>query len=200
MKSQVFGAGTIPGSPTTANEVKTLLCLLLAELGKPLTFEQLHEILLEGRMVNYFDLVQNLDQLVESGHIRRFTQDDTTEAFEIQELGIKTARELYTSLPKSVRDRTLNAGRIVLARQKRLQEVDAEMTETEDGYQVRLAIPDHGSDLLSLQLFLPTRGEAEAVTRRFLNDPIFLYKAILALLQGDKSVLGDLTPTDTPLF
>lgn len=199
MESQVFGAGTIPGSPTTANEIKTLLCLLLCELEEQVSFEQLNEILTEGRMVNYFDLVQNLDQLVESGHISR-REIEQTEFYTVEELGKKTARALYTSLPKSVRDRTIESGQRVLARHRRLQEVTAEIVQAEDGFQVTLGIPDHGTDLIALTVFAPTRTEAESIRRRFLNHPVFIYKSILALLHGDRSFLGELPTGQEPLF
>lgn len=168
-------------------------------MKRPLSFEQLHKILLDERLVNYFELVQNLEQLLESGHIS-VSLEGETEFYKIESLGIKTANTLDTSLPKSVRDRTLRAAQQTFAQEKRLQEVNTHIEKVEDGYQLILGIPDPGTDLITIQLFLPSEEECQRIQRRFLNDPIFLYKAIVALLQGDKEVLEALLPSEEELF
>ena len=75
-----------------------------------------------------------------------------------------------------------------------------EILEKEDGWQISLTIPDIGSDLLSLSIFMPTRRECEAIRRRFLNDPMLVYKGVFALLTGDTRTVGELVESQQDLF
>lgn len=199
MEREVFGAGVAPGSPTTPNEVKTLLCWLLDNTGAEMSFAQLHEALATYSLVNYFELVQDLEQLVETGHlIRRL--DGETEQFSATQLGRETGQELASTLPLAVREKSLESAKLALRRTRRLREVNALVEKLPDGFKVHLSIPDQGSGLIDLTLFAPTEREAQEMRRRFLNDPVFLYKSVLALFSGRLGVLGELSEEEEELF
>lgn len=199
MEREVFGAGVAPGSPTTPNEVKTLLCWLLDNTGAEMSFAQLHEALAAHNLVNYFELVQDLEQLVETGHlIRRL--DGETEQFSATQLGRETGQELASTLPLAVREKALESAKLALRRTRRLREVNALVEKLPDGFKVHLSIPDQGSGLIDLTLFAPTEREAQEMRRRFLNDPVFLYKSVLALFSGRLGVLGELSEEEEELF
>ncbi|MFV0400568.1 MAG: DUF4364 family protein [Oscillospiraceae bacterium] len=199
MEREVFGAGVAPGSPTTPNEVKTLLCWLLDNTGAEMSFAQLHEALAAHNLVNYFELVQDLEQLVETGHlIRRL--DGETEQFSATQLGRETGQELASTLPLAVREKALESAKLALRRTRRLREVNALVEKLPDGFKVHLSIPDQGSGLIDLTLFAPTEREAQEMRRRFLNDPVVLYKSVLALFSGRLGVLGELSEEEEELF
>lgn len=198
MQRDIFAAGTVPGSPATENEIKILICYLLGASNEPLTFEQLHAALREHELVNYFELIAALDALVESEHVLK-TGEPT--AYQIADLGRATAQTLDSVLPLTVREKALAATTKIVERQKRLQEVHAEIQQMESGgFQLELSIPESDTDLVFFRLYAPTLPEAEKLRNGFLNDPIFLYQAVMALLNGDLSVLGDLRPANQKLF
>lgn len=199
LEREIFSAGTAPGSPTTSNEIKTLICIILSEMGGTMSFSQIHETVSENTLVNYFELVDTLDSLIDSGHVKRSAADDI-DYFAITDLGEKTAYTLDNSLPASVRLKAVEAANKVVARQNRLEEVRAEITRLDGGFQLEIAIPELKTNLVSFKLYAPTRDEAEKIRRNFLNDPIYIYKAIMALLSGDADVLGDLEKEPDKLF
>lgn len=199
MQRDIFAAGVAPGSPNTQSEIKTLLCYLLSHTNTPMTFQQIHKALREDELVNYFELVTAVDSLVESGHFIKDQGDP--EHYIASDLGRETAKTLDTSLPYTVREKALSAADRVVLQKKRLEEVKTNIIELPDGgFNVEMSIPEETLSLISFTVYAPTKQEAEKIEKGFLNDPIFLYQSVMALLLGDLKVLGDLRPSEEKLF
>ena len=120
--------------------------------------------------------------------------------FVLTDLGRTTAETFEATLPASVKERGVKALENIMLLFRRQQDYRVEITQAEDGYMLSLAIPDIGSDLLRLSIFMPTEKECETIRRRFLNDPMLVYKGIFALLTGDMKTVGDLIPSGPDLF
>ena len=110
----------------------------------------------------------------------------------VTDLGKSTAHTLKRSLPRSVRDKVVRIAMGLLARMRREAENTVEIREASDGVVLTVKIHDIGSDLLSLDLFLPDRMQAEMAAELFLQDPSTLYKGVIALLTGDRETVRDL--------
>lgn len=199
MENNIFRAGVRPGGPTSHDEIKMLICYILSKLGQPMNFAQLHEALLENSLVNYFELVQVMDGLVRTGHLALETVDDV-DTYSIAELGRQAGEEFANSLPLAVREKAVNAADRLLRQQQRAAEVSVEILPVEGGFQIQLAIPESGGNLISFTLFAPTREECGLLRRRFLNDPMFIYQGVLALLTGDRKTIGEIFPQKEQLF
>ena len=199
MEDHIFKAGVVPGGPTSHDEVKILICYMLSHTGAEMSFSDIHEAFSAHHLVNYFELVQAMDGLMKTAHIIEKTQEKTV-YYALSDLGRQADREFSHLLPLSIREKSVTAAKRILRRKKREREVNVEMERVEDGYRMHLSIPERDGQLLSFSLFLPTLAECERVRRRFLNDPVFIYKGVLALLTGDQEVIGEIFPTDEPLF
>jgi hypothetical protein len=200
MESDVFRAGVRPGSPGTADEIKLLLCYILSGVAGDMSFAQLNDALTEQELVNYFDLIAAVDSLLATGHIEAVNEAGHGDAYRITELGRATSEAIDTLLPKAVRDKASLAAKRAQKREKRRREVFAEVTGLDKGYEVALGLPYNGS-MFSAKVFCPTVEEANLVRRRFLNDPAYIYKGLMALLTGDSEVLGKVFPSgDDELF
>lgn len=200
MESDIFRAGTSPGSPSTQVEIKMLLCYILSQIGQPMSFSQLYEALSEHNLVNYFELVRALSDLSDLGHVEVSAAEDGSDQYAVTELGRRTGGELERSLPLTVREKALEASRRVMGRHRRLTEVRVSDSPCGDGFMLELAIPDRGEDLLCLRVFAPTREERDAMRKGFLNAPLTVYKGVLALLTGDEQVLGNIFTRESKLF
>lgn len=200
MENEVFTAGVRPGSPTTTDEIKILICYILSKTDAAMSFAQIHEALSEHELVNYFELVASMDSLEITGHIEAEQTDADAARYSVTGLGKNTADTIDSLLPVSVRDKAASAADKLLRRKKREQEVKVEIEPSDSGFEVRLAIPDKSSRLISFTVFCPTGEDAELLRRRFLNDPLYIYKGVLALLTGDKDVLGEIFPSKEDLF
>ena len=194
MQFDTFAAGVAPGGLISQNEVKVLICYLLSHWEEGTTFDVLHEALRTNELVNYFTLVEVVEQLLDTGHLQTKQTGNNEKKLQITPVGRAASDKLAPDVPLMVRRKALSALETEGKRRKRLDEVIIEEEAVENGYKLRLAIPDSGSQLLELTVFVPTREQSRAVQRRFLNDPVFLYQNILALLTGDEELLSDIPP------
>lgn len=199
MEHNAFTQGVRPGSVTTSHEVMVLICWLIQRAGQPVTFQELNAALQGQELVNYFQFAEAMESLRRSGHIRQ-EECGGEQGFVLTPRGEEDAATLEADLPPAVRERADGALRRILTLKRRQRENRVEITEAPDGWQISLTIPDIGSDLLSLTIFMPTRRECEAIRRRFLNDPMLTYKGVFALLTGDTDTVGELVSRQPDLF
>ena len=201
MEREVFMAGVRPGGLTTGDEIKMLICYILTKVPAPMSFAMLHEALAVNELVNYFELVQAVEHLLRTGHIMTELDENGADWYSATPLGQEAAAVFKTDLPASVRDRACRSANRMVKRRKRESEVKVNITpRMTGGFTLEMSIPDGGGDLVSFSLFCPTKEECDAVRRRFLNDPAYIYKMVVALLTGDKHMLGDLIPEEEKLF
>lgn len=194
LEQDVFMAGVRPGSPASSTEIKMLLCYLLSR--QDMHFQQILDALSEDALVNYFELVAALDALCVSGHLSRASSDDG-DRFAVTALGRQAGDEFASALPASVRERAQRAAARLLARERRIAELEITTTPAEGGgFHMRLAIPEQSGALVSFTLFVPNEEQCGLIRRRFLNAPGFIYKSVLALLTGDRSTLDEAFPAE----
>lgn len=196
MAFNAFVGGIQPGGLTNDFEVKILICFLLDSLKKNspgaalsdgeqpgLSFDELNEIFQETGLVNYFEFAESMSELEKTEHIRRqMTPDGEKEIFVITEVGSITAQIFQKTLPLTVREKTLETARHLTEVQKCMDEVDVNYHPVSDGYILQLTIRDIGSDLLNLNVFLPTEEECILVKEHIQNDPAEVYSRILTAL------------------
>lgn len=200
MEQEIFRAGVRPGGPTTNDEVKILVCYILSKTGEAMSFEQLHEALSEHELVNYFELVTAVDSLGNTGHIQAARAENGADLYSATGLGRDTARTIDGLVPSSVRRKAAASADRLLRRQRRKREVAAVIEPSGPGFGVKLSLPESGLDLVEFSVFCPTMEEAELVRRRFLNDPAYIYKGVMALLTGDREIIGEMFPAKEELF
>ncbi len=199
MEYQAFTEGVRPGSVTTSHEIIILICHILASVDRPVTFDQLNLALQKQQLVNYFEFANAMEHLQKTGHVQ-LERDGKADCFILTDLGRATAETFESTLPAAVKERGVQALENILSLFRRQQEYRVDIAIKDDGYVVTLAIPDIGSDLLSVSIFMPTEKECEAIRRRFLNDPMLVYKGVFALLTGDMKTVGELVPSGPDLF
>lgn len=196
MEYQAFTEGVRPGSVTTSHEVIILICYMVSKSPQPVSLEQLGRALLREELVNYFEFANASEYLVKSGHLI----DADKGLYTVSELGQSTAKTFESDLPAAVRSRAMSSLGNILKLLRRQEENRVEIEKTPDGYQLSMTITDIGTDLMSIKMFMPTMDECEAVRRRFLNDPLTIYKGVFALLTGDMKTVGELIPSGDDLF
>lgn len=196
MEYQAFTQGVRPGSVTTSHEVIILICYMVSKSPQPVSLEQLGRALLREELVNYFEFSSVSEYLVKDGHLIANDQG----LYTVSKLGATTASTFESDLPTAVRERAMASLERILKLLRRQEENRVEIEKTPDGYRLSMTITDIGTDLLSLTMFMPTKEECETLRKRFLNDPLTIYKGIFALLTGDMETVGELIPSGDDLF
>lgn len=186
MNQGVFTEGIDHGGLTTDYEIRILICWLLHKMKMPVTSSQLSSALLGESLVNYFEVTCALGELLSSGHLTEVESDGQQGYVSVTELGRKTAETFYKSIPRTVREKAIEALSQCVLQDRFAKENRAEITETSDGFKLELSLNDVGNDLMSVSLYAPTREVCETMKKHFISDPTVLYRAVLSVLMGSK--------------
>ena len=186
MEFDAFTAGVEPGGLRSKNEIKILLCYLLASMDAPLSKDDIVTIMQENGLANYFEVTNALAELTERGSVviknGLCTAGDSARVI---------ADRLDSSLPSSVRERAVSAAVSLLARARRESENKVEINETERGFDVVCHISGGDMDLMSFSLYVPDLRQAKLVKRNFQRDPENVYRVMLALVTGNRDLISD---------
>ena len=164
MAGDAFTGGVKPGGLTSSTEVRNLLCYVIRRVS-PLSREALENALVGEELVNYFELVGCLDDLIGRGLVT-----ESENRYFITPRGEAVADTLYRDLPRSVRE---SAVRAVIRAQSWLRKSaqhKADVLRTDDGWKVHCFIEDMGSTVFELTLALPDETTAAMVQRRFIQQ------------------------------
>ena len=132
MKQDAFSAGVEPGGLWHKNDIRILLCYILASVNAPLSRQDLTRIIQEKGLANYFEVEDALASLLTQGNIAQDREGRCT----VTPAGREIADSLDATLPLSVRDKALEAAFTLLAQAKAQRENRVDLTKTKRGYQI----------------------------------------------------------------
>ncbi len=177
-----FTEGVEPGGLRNRNEIKTLICYLVAHLDTPITKGQLNTIICEEGLANYFELNQALSEVIENGNVS-ITEGEDPELL-ITSIGKQNSQTLESDLPYSVRESALNAAVRLQTRLRREREHKIEITRLDNGCNITMSVLDGDDELMTVTVFVADYEQALAVKEKFLSDPVRVYSNIIALLMA----------------
>lgn len=186
-----FRAGVKPGGLTTDYEIKILICHVLKHIERPMPVSALIELFVGEGIGNYFEAASAAAALVKSGHIA-IGSCEGEKCYTLTGLGESAAGTFEKTLPLSVREKAVDAANRYFIRRERRAHNKAEIQKADDGYLLTLTITDVGSDLLKLTILLPDEETCGRIRERFLDDPIVVYKGVVASLTGSFENVGAL--------
>ncbi len=181
MKFNAFDAGIEPGGLRNKSEIKILICYMLSSVGKPLTQQNINEIIQETGLANYFEVNDALAALAATQSIA-CVEEEGTPAYLATELTREVANTLETALPLSVREKAVHAAVRLLTKIRREQENRIEIRQNQDGYTIRCAILDGSMELMSIQVYVADLIQAESIKAQFLENPAAIYNGVINLL------------------
>lgn len=129
MKQDAFSAGVEPGGLWHKNDIRILLCYILASVGAPLSRQDLSRIIQEKGLANYFEVEDALATLLKQGNIAQDEQGFCA----VTRGGLEIANSLDATLPLSVRDKALEAAFTLLAQAKAQRENRVELQKSNRG-------------------------------------------------------------------
>lgn len=190
MKFDAFTAGVDLGGLRTKDDIKLLICYMLSSVKQPLTKDEIVSVLQENNLANYFEINDALSDLIENNNIVSNNTEDSK--FTITKSGKLITTQLETSLPISIREKTLSAAVNLLAKIKRENENTAIIKKANNGYYVSCNISGGNNlNLLAIDLFVPDSKQAELVKRNFQRDPNLIYSCMLALLTHNSDLVKE---------
>ena len=178
------------GGPATIFDIKVMLCYLLNSLDKPISAEDLLNVMLSEELVNYFEYESAMGELCNGGQVEKFISDSGEEFYQISKTGSALVVDLESSLSLSLRSRVVAAAVKVLSFKQNEKENNVRVVSAEGGgYNLCIEVPGEPQPLCKLQLYFPHRLQAQMARDGFLSNPTLIYSAILAALTGDMTTL-----------
>ena len=181
MDFDAFDAGIELGGLRNRDDIRLLVCYLLKSIEQPISREQINEILQEDALANYFEINMAISELLENGNIINVSEDDN-DFYTVTESGRIAAQDLETTLPRSVREKSVNAAIKLLTIAKRESENQIEIEKVNDGYNVTFSMSDGNDIIMKLTIYVADILQAETIKKNFLNDPVKLYSSIISSL------------------
>ena len=175
--AEAFTAGVKMGGLTNDTEIRILLCYLIKSVG-PVTREAMEAALLQEELVNYFEFVGALNDLVAQG-----LAIEGANGYTITEKGttvLRLSRKICPAACGKVRFWQLSASRAGCTRRPD----HADIEKDGDRYRVTCTIQDknqqHGA--FTLQVTMPDAMTAEQVRDHFVACGSEIYNKVLNLL------------------
>ncbi len=162
-------------------EIKFLILYIAARVSEPLPPEGMQELTMCDDGIDYFAYAECLNDLVQTEHLR-LTEEG---CYAITPKGLKNSEICESSLPYSVRLRTDKNVAEYNRRLLRRNQVQSQVTARENGsYVVELRLRDDVDSLMTLDLMVADKADAEALAERFRREPEKVYTQIVAALRG----------------
>lgn len=182
MENNTFSEGIAPGGLREQPEIKLLVCYLLKALDKSLTRTQINEILQEYRIANYFEVNGAISELVCGGQVSSEIVDGDELITITSKAKIDVAR-IERSLPRSIREKAVNAALKILKRDRIKKESKVEIQKLESGgYHVSLEVFDMETQLLKITLYVADERQIEIVKENFYTNAVTIYSDVISSL------------------
>ncbi|MBQ6829913.1 MAG: DUF4364 family protein [Clostridia bacterium] len=175
MIRDTFDAGVEPGGLHSHNEIKLLVCYMLAGVSEPMSRESIFNVLCGHGMANFFDISTVIADLLSLHNL----QEDELGRLTVTDVGRDAALTLKDMLPYTLRERSVEAAKRLLIRLRNERENHVDIRKEERGYTITCTVGDTPAPLMSLSLLVGSEAQAEAIRERFLNDPLSLYRDVI---------------------
>lgn len=169
---------------TTTTDMKVFLLFLLDSIGYPLEHTTIMEIVQENTDEISLDYDECLRQLVSSEHLL-YDEVGEERYYMISDKGRLVAAELYDSLDKGFRERSMRVAIKHISLSKTGAGIRAYITETESHrFKVTLEAFDRYGEIMSTSITVNSRSEAETIKKNYEAKPDGVYRGVLFSVTG----------------
>lgn len=171
------------------NDVKIFILYLMRNIGYPLDFDNINDIVVQDGIVGYFDFADCFAELLDTGNIAEVKADGVC-LYEITEQGIHVADNLQSNILTAIRERSLKSALRLLSFKKKGSKIryESEPVET-GGYRLTCSIVEEREEIMKISVFLDNKAQLDKMEYNFEKNPEVVYRGLLALLSGEINYL-----------
>ena len=171
--------------------VKIFVLYLMKNVGYPLDFVTLNDIVMQTDYIMYLDFAEALHQMLEDGLVCRVEEESDT-LYAITERGALVAESLSGDILSSVLDKCLSAAFRYLDFKKRgvVAKCTYEKNEA-GGYDITCTLTEKGRDIFKTMVSVDTEDRASRMADNFREKPEVIYRGVHAMLAGNVNYLFD---------
>jgi len=179
-----FTSGVTPDGLKSREDIKIFICYLLSSVSQELPSEILVDFISSNGFANYFEITGALDELEKTGNVIVSEEGN----LKIGENGKVVAGTLSAKLPRTVREKAMNASMKLISRLNNEKENSIEITPCDKGYNITCNVLDGKLSLMSITVYAPDEANAKRIGDNFLDSPQDIYKAVLSKLLKDDTI------------
>ena len=169
---------------SSITDLKVFLLFLLDNIRYPIERTTVLSIIEENTDEISLDYEQCLNELVASEHLL-YDEVEGEKYYMISDKGREVASELYDSLDKEFRERSLRSAIKHVSLSKSGASIKAYIERTELGrYRVSLEAYDRYGELMKTSLTVNSAAEAEQIKKNFESKPDGVYRGVLFSATG----------------
>lgn len=173
-------------------QAKIFILYILGNIGEPVEFTTVHEMILQDGLVGYFDFAPAFSELFEQGHIMLDSRTpDGEPLYTITPQGRSVLETYEQELLSDDKDRAIRHAMRVLAQKRDGIQQTSRLVQTGTGWTVTCAIADKQKTLFETSVFLNDRALAERLRDNFDDRADIIYRGVLSLLSGDVDFIFD---------
>ena len=168
----------------TKTDIKVFILFLLNNIGYPIDHNAVIGMVSENTDEIIFDYDECLRELSDDGHLL-FDEYDGEKYYMISDTGRMISSQLYDSLDKEFRERSLKYSAKYTSLSKNGSVIKATVTEAEGNrYKVTMQASDSIGEILSATITVNSRAEAEKIKQNYEAKPDGVYRGILFSATG----------------
>ena len=168
------------GLKSTA-EIKILVLYLLMNVSEPVPSNQIADLLHIEGIANTFEVNDAFFQLNKNELIDEVA--GLTEFYLINDKGRDVGQTLQSSVPFTVREKSLKILRKMLQRNRHMKETDIVITQENDGTaKIVCSAIENNKTIMSFSLQAADYAQAIRIKENYLDDPALIYRTLIDLL------------------
>lgn len=171
-------------------DVKVFILFLLDNVGEPLNYDTVHDIVVQDEFVNHFDFAINFSELLERGQIEE-SGDEGDRKYHVSVQGRQALESYEGSLLTVIKERALRSALRLIAFNRSGSRISSTITESGEGYILRCSIVDNEKTIFSTEVFLTEIEYAKKLKANFEENAEIIYRGTMSLLSGDVNFIFD---------
>ncbi|MBQ9115656.1 MAG: DUF4364 family protein [Clostridia bacterium] len=171
------------------NDIKIFILYLLRNIGYPLDFDNINDIVVQDGVVGYFDFADCFAELLDTGNIAE-EKNGRECLYRITDQGIHVADNLQSNILTAIRERSLKSALRLLSFKKKGSRIQHHSEPLENGgYTLTCSIVEERQEIMRVSVFLDNKAQLDKMEYNFENNPEVVYRGVLALLSGEINYL-----------
>jgi len=159
-------------------EIKVLILFVMSRLAEPVTMDILTELAMCDESISYFDVTECITKLVKTKHLQL-----SDSKYSLTAKGHRNGEILEKDLPFSVRAKAQEATAHIRAAQSRNSMIKTSSSPGNNGgFNVCLSVSDGIGDILSLDLYVASKEQADRVEKGFRKNAEKVYHAVIEVI------------------
>lgn len=171
-----------PNNLNNKKEIRILICYILNKINIPVKKSDVILALQSKGIANYFDLSEAFFELISDKIL--IESKDFLDKFTITDQGKLMAQELEKSIPKTIRDESVQAVKLYLEQIRNENENNVIIKQNNYGFSVICSISDGDFNMLKLELYAPDINTANNIKNKFYKNPSEIYNKILCIFNN----------------